>query len=100
MSAWICSRRPAHPQLREAFDAALVEGPIGQEQWQSALWVYQQLSAQGRRTSAPSSTRLLIAAAAEGAGIMVVYRDADYDRIAQVTGQPTRWLARAGTLLR
>ncbi len=133
-SAWIWSRRRAHPQLREAFDTALVDGrlatcdmvrlellysarnaqefaeirdeldalvdcPIREEQWQRALWVYEQLSAQGgahqRSVKHPD---LLIAAAAEGAGMAVVHYDEDYDRIAEVTGQPTRWLAPAGTL--
>jgi predicted nucleic acid-binding protein len=41
---------------------------------------------------------LLIAAAAEAAEIPVVHYDADYDRIARITGQPTRWLAPQGTL--
>lgn len=41
---------------------------------------------------------LLIAAAAEAAGVPVLHYDADYDRIAAVTGQPVRWAALAGTL--
>jgi predicted nucleic acid-binding protein len=41
---------------------------------------------------------LLIAAAAEAAGVTVLHYDEDYDRIAKVTGQPTRWLAPAGSL--
>ena len=133
-SAWIWSRRRVHPQLREAFDTALVDGqlatcdmvrlellssarsarefaeirdelaalvdcPIGHEQWQRALWIYERLSAQGgahqRSVKHPD---LLIAAAAEGVGIAVVHYDEDYDRIAEITGQPTRWLAPAGTL--
>ena len=79
--------------------AALADCPIGQEQWQRALWVYEQLSVQGgahqRSVKHPD---LLIAAAAESAGIAVVHYDEDYDRIAEITGQPTRWLAPAGTL--
>ena len=133
-SAWIWSRRPAYPQLRQSFDTALVDGevatcdmvrlellysarnarefanirdeldalddcPIGKDQWQRALWVYEQLSARGathqRSVKHPD---LLIAAAAESAGIAVVHYDEDYDRIAEITGQPTRWLAPAGTL--
>ena len=34
---------------------------------------------------------LLIAAAAESAGVPVLHCDADFDRIAAITGQPTRW---------
>ena len=41
---------------------------------------------------------LLIAAAAEAMSVPVLHYDHDYDLIASVTGQPTRWLARRGTL--
>jgi predicted nucleic acid-binding protein len=41
---------------------------------------------------------LLIAAAAEAADVAVLHYDEDYDRIAAITGQPTRWLAPKGTL--
>jgi len=41
---------------------------------------------------------LLIAAAAEAAGIGVRHYDEDYDRIAAIIGQPVRWLAPRGTL--
>jgi predicted nucleic acid-binding protein len=133
-SAWVWSRRRAHPQLRQAFDAALIDGelatcdmvrlellysarnpdefaaiheelaalpdcPIASDEWQRALWVYEQLSARGgshqRSVKHPD---LLIAAAAEAAGMAVLHYDEDYDRIAQITGQPTRRLAPAGSL--
>ena len=128
-SAWSWSRRLAYPELRHAFDEALVDGelatcdmvrlellhsarsaaefveirlelaalpdcPIEKEQWNRALWVYEQLSAQG----GASHPDLLIAAAAEAADIGVLHYDEDYDRIAGITGQPTRWLAPKGTL--
>lgn len=41
---------------------------------------------------------LLIAAAAESAGLPVLHYDRDYDLISAVTGQPCRWLAPRGTL--
>lgn len=41
---------------------------------------------------------LLIAAAAEAAGAVVWHYDEDYDRIAEVTGQPTEWIAPRGSL--
>jgi predicted nucleic acid-binding protein len=40
---------------------------------------------------------LLIAAAAELAGLVVLHYDRDYDRIAKVTGQRTKWIVEAGT---
>jgi predicted nucleic acid-binding protein len=39
---------------------------------------------------------LIIAATAELAGATVLHYDADYDRIADVTGQPTEWVAPKG----
>ena len=41
---------------------------------------------------------LVIAAAAEAASLSVLHYDSDYDRIADVTNQPTEWIAPAGTL--
>jgi predicted nucleic acid-binding protein len=41
---------------------------------------------------------LLIAAAAEAAGLVVLHYDHDYDLIAGVTGQPTEWIVPAGTV--
>jgi hypothetical protein len=41
---------------------------------------------------------LLIAAAAEAAGLVVLHYDHDYDLIAGVTGQSTEWIVPAGTV--
>ncbi len=41
---------------------------------------------------------LLIAAAAESAGLVVLHYDHDFDAIAGVTGQPTEWILPAGTV--
>ncbi len=41
---------------------------------------------------------LLIAAAAERAGLVVLHYDADYDRIAAVTGQATQWVVPRGSV--
>jgi len=133
-TAWSWSRRKAYPELREWFDAALIEGeiaicdmvrlellhsvrdvdefrplsedldglpqlPLGEAEWRRALWVYERLAQQGRgfhRTVKHQD--LLIAAAAEGAGVTLVHYDQDYDAIGRVTGQPTRWLAPKGSL--
>jgi len=40
---------------------------------------------------------LLIAAAAEVAGLVVLHYDSDFDLISSVTGQPTEWIVPAGT---
>lgn len=41
---------------------------------------------------------LLIAAAAEEAGLVVLHYDADFDRISAVTGQPCDWVVPAGSV--
>jgi predicted nucleic acid-binding protein len=41
---------------------------------------------------------LLIAAAAEAAGLVVLHYDRDFDLIAEITGQPTEWIVPAGTV--
>ena len=85
-------------EIREEL-AALQDCPIGNEQCGRALWVYEQLGAAGgahqRSVKHPD---LLIAAAAEAAGVTVLHYDEDYDRVAQITGQPVRWLAPKGSL--
>ena len=85
-------------EIREEL-AALLDCPIGTDEWNRALWVYEQLSGRGgmhqRSVKHPD---LLIAAAAEAAAVTLLHYDEDYDRIAEITGQPTRWLAPAGSL--
>jgi predicted nucleic acid-binding protein len=44
---------------------------------------------------APSVPDLIIAAAAELAGLIVLHCDKDFDLIASVTGQPAEWLSTA-----
>ena len=41
---------------------------------------------------------LLIAAVAEVNDVTVVHYDADFDRIAEITGQPTEWVVLRGFL--
>ncbi|GAA1500761.1 PIN domain nuclease [Streptomyces synnematoformans] len=46
---------------------------------------------------AVSGMDLVIAATAERHGATVLHYDGDYDMIAEVTGQPTQWVAPPGT---
>ena len=41
---------------------------------------------------------LLVAAAAEEKGLVVLHYDADFDLISAVTGQPSEWVVAAGTI--
>jgi predicted nucleic acid-binding protein len=73
--------------------------PIGPREWRRALDVFEVLARQGgthhRRVQHPD---LLIAAAAESADMPVLHYDSDFDVIAAITGQPTRWIAPRGSL--
>lgn len=46
----------------------------------------------------PTPVDLLVAAIAEVHGVTVLHYDRHFDGIARVTGQPTEWLARRGSL--
>jgi predicted nucleic acid-binding protein len=41
---------------------------------------------------------LIVAACAEHAGLTVMHYDADYERIAEVTGQPMQWVVPRGSV--
>ena len=77
--------------------SALPEAPIGQAVVGRALQVTGLLATAGLHRGA-RPVDLVIAAAAEASGLTVLHYDGDYDRIAEVTNQPTEWVARAGTL--
>jgi hypothetical protein len=77
--------------------AALPEAPISPSVTNRAMQVAGLLAISGRHRGA-KPVDLLIAAAAEASGLAVLHYDADYDRIARVTHQPTEWVSPAGTL--
>ena len=86
----------------ERFDAGLRASTIFTTEpadWSRALDVHRALAGVG-----PGHQRsvriadLIIAAVAERHGATIAHYDEDYDRIAAITGQPTRWLAPKGTL--
>lgn len=65
--------------------------------WDDVLAVQRSLvdSARHRMVKLPD---LIIAAVARRHGATVLHYDADYDAIAKITRQPTRWLVRRGSL--
>ncbi len=73
--------------------------PVEPTDWDEARRVFGELAARGplhhRQVKIPD---LLIAAVAARNGLVVVHYDADYDVIASVTGQPTRWAAPRGSI--
>ncbi|MER7756109.1 PIN domain nuclease [Kitasatospora sp. NPDC097643] len=66
------------------------------EVWDRAIEVQALLTAAGN-WRALSVADLVIAATAERHGVTVLHYDGDYDMIAAVTGQPTRWVVPSGT---
>jgi hypothetical protein len=50
------------------------------------------LEVQGRLGAGVAPSALIVAAAAEGAGLVLLHHDAAFDRIAEVTGQPVEWV--------
>jgi predicted nucleic acid-binding protein len=71
----------------------------GDEQFERALDIQRSLARVGglhhRSVKIPD---LLIAAAAEAADAVVWHYDEDFDRIAEITGQATSWIAPRGSL--
>ena len=75
---------------------AMTSFPITEVITSRALEVQNQLAQRGQhRVALPD---LLIAAVAELNGLVVLHYDADYERIAAVTGQPTEWIVPRGSL--
>jgi predicted nucleic acid-binding protein len=79
----------------DALPAVPIEPPL----WRRAITVLEAIAASGplhhRRMRIPD---LLIAAAAEFAGMPVCHYDRDFELIAKVTGQPVRAIAPLGSL--
>lgn len=73
--------------------AVVPDCPIGTSEWKRALDVYQRLAdVGGCHHRAVGHADLLIAAAAESVGATLLHYHEDFDRIAAITSQPTRWI--------
>lgn len=89
---------PARAVADRAVDlAAYPSVPITEGTFARAEQVLALLAPLGHHR-APSIADLLVAAAAEIAGLIVLHYDADIDLVAEVTGQPAEWVAPAGSL--
>ena len=67
----------------------------GRVPYAASLEVQAALAETGRHRAA-SMTDLLVAAAAEANDLAVIHYDADFDLIAEVTGQRTEWVVPRG----
>lgn len=73
--------------------------PITEESYRRALEVQANLArVGGLHHRSVKIADLLIAASAELAGAVVWHYNADYDRIAQITGQATQWIVPRGSI--
>lgn len=76
---------------------ALPEAAITPEVMARAIQVAGLMAGAGLHRGA-KPVDLVIAAAAESAGLTVLHYDDDYDRISRVTAQPSEWIAPRGSL--
>jgi predicted nucleic acid-binding protein len=86
----------SHHTLREARSAwPFVD--MDQRVLTRATDVQDELAARSQHRGAKIAD-LLIAAAAEAAGLVVLHYDHDFDVIAAITGQPVEWIVPAGSV--
>lgn len=93
---WTARSLTEFEELREDL-AVLPQVPIDPGTWDRAIDIWYELVRISRHREAKIPD-LLVAAAAEIAGIPVCHYDADFEAIAQVTGQSERAIAPLGSL--
>lgn len=85
-----------HSRVRERRALASPRVPLRDDHFARAIERQGELARSGRhRVPTPD---LVIAAVGEGAGLVVLHHDADFDVIASVTGQPVEWVAPRDTV--
>jgi predicted nucleic acid-binding protein len=88
--------REHHQALGEARRYALQYLITPDNAWDRAWQVQEQLCGAGLHRSIKIPD-LIIAAVAEHHGLTVLHYDRDFDRIADITGQPVEWVVPPGT---
>jgi predicted nucleic acid-binding protein len=94
---WATRTSAEFDQLRADRDTGYEWLATHDEDWRRALEVQAALW-RGGQIRAVGFPDLLVAAVAERERVTMLHYDADYDVIAQVTGQPTQWVAPRGTV--
>jgi hypothetical protein len=84
-------------ELVQDLDALFGWTPLDDRAVTRAWDVQRELTEKGQHRSA-GAVDLLVAATAELQGLTMLHYDNDFETIASVTGQPTQWLAPAGSL--
>lgn len=86
-----------HRARRADIELQYVRVPVDQATFDRAIEVQGLLADKGHHRAA-SIPDLVVAAAAEHAGLTVLHYDADFELIASVTGQPTEWVVPRGAI--
>ena len=85
-----------HEAIRQRRTLAYSKVPLSEEIFERAIAVQGELAKTGRhRLPIPD---LVIAAAAESAGLGVLHYDRDFDLIAEITGQRVEWVVPRGSV--
>jgi predicted nucleic acid-binding protein len=85
-----------HERVRQRRSFAYQSVPITEEILRRAINIQSELARTGRhRVPIPD---LIIAAAAEAAGLTLLHYDRDYDLIAEITHQPVEWVVERGSV--
>lgn len=85
-----------HERIRHRRRLAYRRVPVDDAVFDRAIEVQGSLARRGQhRLPIPD---LVIAAAAEASGLVVLHYDGDFDRIAAVTGQPMEWVVPRGSV--
>jgi len=71
--------------------------PVEEACVRRALQIQAMLAERSQHRAVPLPD-LLLAACAEQAGLAVLHYDADFERIAKLTGQPTQWIVPRGSV--
>jgi len=88
--------RATYRSLVEAL-RGMPRAPLDEDAVNRALSVQAMLAERSQHRAVPLPD-LLVAACAESAGLTVLHYDADFDRIAELTGQPTQWIVERGSV--
>lgn len=93
----VSARGPADADAMTAERRALRWLPTPDDVWDRVLTTQRELveTSRHRMVKIPD---LIIAAVAQRHGATVLHYDSDYDAIAEITGQPVRWLLPQGSL--
>jgi hypothetical protein len=84
-------------ELVELLHTAFVWTPMPDRVFDRGAEIQAALTARGTHRSA-GAVDLLVAAAAENHGLALLHYDRNFDRVGDVTGQATQWLAEPGSL--